>query len=374
MLQEQLQSRVIDFLRFPLIIGVVFIHNYASEETVQGIQYGLGGITPPRSFDFVINSNIRNLFSHILADIGVPLFFLISGYLFFYKIAWSKEVYHKKLISRSQTLLIPYLFWNGLALLFSFIVTLPFCKSLYPGAVAKGFQLSFLDCVQGFWVDPRVGVDGFPGPFSFQFWFIRDLMVMVALTPLIRFFLLKLGWKGLILLGLLWFGIEDQTAIPGVSTTAVFFFSAGAYFSLYGFNLVERFGKVFLLSLLLYPCMVIGDLLFIGTSWHLWIHRLDILGGMLFVFNTSAWLIGHGKVRVSAFLAGASFFVFAVHVPVLLPSIRKVLYLLFRPENSRSLLLVYFLAVFFVAGISLLLYKFLRRYLSRFTNVITGGR
>ena len=42
---EQLQSKVIDFLRFPLIVGVVFIHNYASGEVVQGIQYGIDQIT-----------------------------------------------------------------------------------------------------------------------------------------------------------------------------------------------------------------------------------------------------------------------------------------------------------------------------------------
>lgn len=369
---EELQSKVIDFLRFPLIVGVVFIHNYRSLETIQGIKYG--EITPPGSLDVVVNEGIRDFFSHVLGDISVPLFFLISGFLFFYKVDWGKAVFGRKLKSRWHTLFGPYLFWNALALLFSFVVTLPFCKALYPGAVAQGFQLSFWECVQGFWVDPRVKVGGFPGPFAYQFWFIRDLMVMVVLTPLIRVFLLKMQWIGILILGLLWYGIENQTYIPGLGTSAIFFFSCGVYFSLHRFNLVERFRKVFLFSMILFPIVACFDLFTTGQTWNLWIHRLDILLGILFVFNLSAWLIERGKVGVSGFLSGASFFVFAVHVPILLQNIRKILYLFIRPENGWSLLLVYFLAVFLVIGIALLIYKFLKRFMPRLTGVITGGR
>lgn len=46
---EELQSKVIDFLRFPLIVGVVFIHNYRSLGMVREIEYE--SITLPRSLE-----------------------------------------------------------------------------------------------------------------------------------------------------------------------------------------------------------------------------------------------------------------------------------------------------------------------------------
>lgn len=39
-----LQSGMINLLRFPLIIGVVFIYNYCSNAVIQGISYGFSEI------------------------------------------------------------------------------------------------------------------------------------------------------------------------------------------------------------------------------------------------------------------------------------------------------------------------------------------
>ena len=38
MKKEELQSAVINLLRFPLIVGVIFIHNYKSTMVVQGVE------------------------------------------------------------------------------------------------------------------------------------------------------------------------------------------------------------------------------------------------------------------------------------------------------------------------------------------------
>lgn len=266
------------------------------------------------------------------------------------------------------------MFWNALALAFVVVMTqVPFFRNLFPG-IAQMSQFSFWECLQGFWIDPRISTDGFPGPWACQFWFIRDLIVMIVLSPVIRWIVLRMRWTVMLILGVIWFGVKDSTYIPGLSTPAAFFFTLGACFSIYDYNLVKECGKVFWFSLVIYPFFACMDLLTIPHSWNFLIHRLNIAWGILFVFNLSVWLIRDKGVRVSKFLTGASFFIFAVHVPVLLQSVRKVLFLLVRPENGWTLLLVYFLAVFWVIGIALLIYIFLKRYIPRFTNVITGGR
>lgn len=78
---EYLQSRVISFLCFPLIVGVLFIHSQTSLSVVEGIS----------NIETPIFDVIRDLFSLILPAVSVPLFFMMSGYLFFYNTSFSKE-------------------------------------------------------------------------------------------------------------------------------------------------------------------------------------------------------------------------------------------------------------------------------------------
>ena len=73
---DELQSRVIAFLRFPLIVGVVFIHNYRPSIIVGNEVMGSETHMPTYSF-------IGQLFSQYIGWISVPLFFCklpILGY------------------------------------------------------------------------------------------------------------------------------------------------------------------------------------------------------------------------------------------------------------------------------------------------------
>lgn len=76
MTNEALQSKNIDFLKFPLIVGIVFIHMYSPVVTINGVDLGTNS-------DLPLYFTLTNLFSEILARIAVPLFFFMSGFLFF---------------------------------------------------------------------------------------------------------------------------------------------------------------------------------------------------------------------------------------------------------------------------------------------------
>lgn len=72
---KELELRVFNFLRFPLILGVLFIHNYGniilnSYEEISGLAY--------------LSELLKVLISQVLARLSVPIFFLMSGYLFFF--------------------------------------------------------------------------------------------------------------------------------------------------------------------------------------------------------------------------------------------------------------------------------------------------
>ena len=99
-----LQSRVIDVLRFPMIVGVVLWHSFF--EGIMGLDIPIQDTDISYYFFFI---------SRILASVAVPLFFYFRVSLFF-RTAFSVDVYKKKLKSRIKTLLIPYLFWNFVVL------------------------------------------------------------------------------------------------------------------------------------------------------------------------------------------------------------------------------------------------------------------
>ncbi|WP_081771120.1 acyltransferase family protein [Bacteroides graminisolvens] len=96
MTPQEVQSKTIAWLRFPMIIGVLLIHSYNPIH--------------PKGDVFVF---VRNLSSEVVARFCVPLFFLIAGYLFFYKLKqFTGATYREKLRKRASSLLVPYLFWN----------------------------------------------------------------------------------------------------------------------------------------------------------------------------------------------------------------------------------------------------------------------
>lgn len=71
-------SKVIKFLRFPLIVGVVLIHSTLSDMMIHGQPLLIGD-------DWYFFKTLTKLLSGIFARVAVPLFFFISGYLFFIK-------------------------------------------------------------------------------------------------------------------------------------------------------------------------------------------------------------------------------------------------------------------------------------------------
>ena len=106
--REQLQSKVIEFLRFPLIVGVVLIHTQVTK--INGV---VGDIAAPYPFNGVypLYEFFHCLFVNIITRVAVPLFFVFSGYLFFYKNrSFTFGTYFMKLKKRVRSLLVPYLF------------------------------------------------------------------------------------------------------------------------------------------------------------------------------------------------------------------------------------------------------------------------
>lgn len=368
MTYDELQSKSIDFLRFPLIVGVVFIHNYSSTMIVQGVEIGNDTFMP-------VYHVASELFSQVIGRIAVPLFFFISGFLFFLNIGiFDQNCYFSKLKKRAKTLLVPYLFWNIAFLLFYYLAShAPVLSSWFQG---RTYDMDFI--LSALWGIPpeATATSEMTYPIAYQFWFIRDLMVTVILTPLIYCLIKYLKVYVVVLLGLLWYLKLWPAALEfhGLSSAAFFFFTLGAWFSINGKNLIEEFAKIKYSVFIIYPVIALVDLFTKGMDCNVYINYLGILSGILFCFDLVSLNLGKGKWRVFKFLSASSFFVFAIHDPWLLAQIKKLYFKVFLPSTDTQLTVAYFIVPVFVILFALGIYFLLKKSFPRFTQLITGGR
>lgn len=361
MTNEELQSKTIDFLRFPLIVGVVLIHAHITGMTIKGNDVLRGN-------SFPVCDTISYFFSEVVARMAVPLFFFISGFLFFYKIrGFSLSVYATKLKGRIRSILIPYLFWNLVVILFFFLAQ-TFLPGLMSGANKLIRDYSYTDWLAAFW---SVGGEG-GYPICYQFWFLRDLMVVMLFSPLLYMTVKYFRWSGVFVLGVLWY-FNWWFSLVGFSITAFFFFSAGACFSVLHCNFVTLFKSYLFPLSVAYALSVFICVWFREKFWIDYVSPLAILAGIAFVISLSARFLERGKWSVTTFLVGGTFFVYAFHgMP--LAFIQKFVIKHIPTLTDALLLSIYFLSAGFIILLSLGIYYFLKRLFPRFLSIITGGR
>lgn len=347
-------ERVIDLLRFPLIVGVVIIH---------AVNMPMSNIPDERSFDVSPFYNIiSRLFSDIIMSSVVPTFFLISGFLFFYKVeSFGKREYVRKLKSRFRTLLIPYLFWN----LLTFVVLNIAIK--FP-ALDKVMQINHYEGAESI-------ITSLVLPVEAQFWFIKDLMVLVVLSPLVNWLVTRTRHFGIILLAIGWFVSYDLPHINefGLGFVSSFFFSAGAWCA-YNKGNLHWIGKDFKYAWILWACLVVAYFLLPDGWWNGPLMRLIILLGVITNITAAVYVCERWKLNGGGLLAASSFFIFAAHNHYLESPARKLLVGIIHPDSDFEFLLVYFGQIFFAVVVGLLIYRVLCVLTPRSLAFITGGR
>ncbi|WP_455623636.1 acyltransferase family protein [Parabacteroides sp.] len=365
MTNDELQSKTIAFLRFPLIVGVVLIHSHITDGVV------MNGVTVFSPVDFPVYRAVSNLLSDVFARVAVPLFFFISGFLFFYKSAFSASVYKDKLRKRVRTVLVPYLFWN-LVVIGLFFLAQTLMPSLTSGANKPIMDYSALDWLKAFWAKDSPDPDKIGMPIDYPLWFIRDLMMVMLFSPIVYGWVRCLRQYGMIVLGFLWV-MGWWIDVPGFSLTAFFFFSFGAFFSVHRRNFVVDMRLLLIPSVGLYAILAVCDLCFMGEPWCRYLHNVGIIVGCVCFISLTATCLERGLCRVSGFLAGSSFFVYAYHgMPLAL--VIKVVVRYLPPGSELEVIGLYLGSACVVIGIGLVLYGGMRRCVPSFLSLITGGR
>lgn len=352
---EDLLSKTIQFLRFPLIIGVVLIHSRVPYEW-------MSKVTENPTFDFPIYSTISYLFSSIIARISVPLFFFFSGFLFFYRTSFNFSVYIKKIKKRGRTLLIPFLLWNFIAVALTFVL-----HTFFPNITIDDStrNQSLLDLLLTFW-NYHSGA-----PTNYPLWFIRDLIVVMLFSPLVYLLIRYCRQYGLLVLGVLWlFGWWIKE--PGFSIMALFFFSMGGVFSIHQKNFVEIFLSFFRFAIVIYVTSIILQMYFRNNTISSYISKINILSGIVLTIDITAFFLSKGIWKVNSFLSEASFFIYVYHGLIVDRITSRAFMIL--PHTDIALVFIYLMCPIVILGIGLPLYYCLKKRLPRTTALLMGGR
>ncbi|TWT48241.1 Acyltransferase family protein [Thalassoglobus neptunius] len=352
-------SERLEYLRFPLIVGVVFVHAYESSVNTAAGSVGLESTAHVSDF-------LRTLFSNGIGRISPPLFFVMSGYLIFYGTEWSLPVYFAKIQRRIKTLFVPYLFWNFVALSIYFIAqSLPLTQQYISGNNQALREMNFFELTNTF-----LGVT--KNPIAYQFWFVRDLMILVLAIPAIHLLLAYIPFPFLGFACVAWFVPEFGLSMPPAAS-AILFFSIGAYFASKGGDIfaLDKYSKVIFLC---YIPVLIGATLTYGYAYHNAINQVGILIGLPAVLCLSGYVRSDGRTAiVLKWLAGVSFFVFAMHQPLLL-IVKKVVFAAVNPQSDFAILLLYFLIPLFVIAVTVGVFEVMSQVFPRMTALISGGR
>ena len=345
----------LDVLRFPLIVLIVYLHACG---VTANFADGVRGVA-----DAKLVENVQVITGSI-SRIAVPLFFLMSGFLFFRGVQFSVATYRAKLQSRLRSLLVPFLFWN--IALFALVAIAQSIPAIAPLFNSQNQALRSLSAFQI--ADAIFGFTRYP--IAYQFWFIRDLMILVVASPLIWVAACYLARPTLIML--LWAWVIGAWPLLLPEGEPVLFFFVGALVAIRGGSLlaVDR------ISRWIAPLFVLGLAGFYlsgQTGWMVYLLRPTVAVGVVLALKASRWLADSETWRDRLiWLGGTSFFVFAVHEPLV--TIGKKIAFRVLPMTAGTMLTVYALLPALIIGFALAAYWVLLKTVPGFLRFVTGGR
>lgn len=348
---NQYLSDKIKILSFFAIFLVLYIHSgFHSDETLNmhTINY------------------LQDFISGMLGRCAVPLFFVISGYLFFLKIPNGLTSIFEKMKKRIRTLLFPYI------LSCIFFVAFGVAVELFPGtsrfmnsSVLPLFHKNFGEIVLSIFY----GING-KSPMAFQLWFLRDLMILVLFSPVWYYLYKYFKWYWIPVVFALTYLTE-----PIFPFTSLFWFALGGSF-VNTLLFTKRNGTVTgILLPVLFLIISFVQLVYSCSYWQYFQIPVIILGVLSIwllydVFFKESFQLNQRGVLLSA--TSFTFFIYLYHEPTL--NIVRKLIVFFIGKNESGMIVSYLLSPWIFIIIAIIIGAGLKRYTPKFYYVLVGGR
>lgn len=345
---SQYISQKIKALSFISIILVLFIH---------GVFLDIK--------DFPVTNYIQKAFGfNGFGIVANPLFFSISGFLFFRNIQTINDCI-PKINKRLKSLFIPYIIWNVLFISWFVVcgLILPFSNFLNSGIIGELINNSFLYDIYLLFIKPV----------AFHLWYVRDLLLYILVSPLIYLLLIEI--KIIILpilfvlgeIGLFYFP-------PTIKLWGLFFFVLGGYIAIYkDINQINIISKpLFIFSFLIYLSNAIFHPFLVDNLKG---HEMVVeVCGIITLWKGYDYLyLGNIKITNKLTEFGQyTFFIYCFHEPVF-NIIKKISFLIAGTKDS-GIVIIYFMNSLIMIISSIVIAKFLKHKMPNFYKLLTGGR
>ncbi len=244
-----------------------------------------------------------------IARVAVPLFALTAGLLYFRSDDGSLASYRTKLRQRVRTVAVPYLIIGSVAFA---------CWLLVARLTGGELELGWNDLITTWILHPPAQ----------QLWFLRDLMVLVLIAPLIRMVCVRRVICPIFAAALIvaWAANVQVFPIVGgwhlIHIETMLFFTIGCLASLHP-RWIEGLGRVSGMTVVFTSALwlaLIGARITVKANFDIW--YASAYGPADLMLHQASILVGSAALLMIAFrlrhprliqLSGASFFVYLVH-------------------------------------------------------------
>jgi succinoglycan biosynthesis protein ExoH len=356
-------SQLIRSLRLIMVIGLVFVHfgKFPGD--------ALDPFTGVVEAKFVIASSLNSFFTYFFLC-SVPILSMISGYLYLYQ---GTPNYFEVVRKKSKTLLLPYLIWTTFWLLVAFL--------LYTIGKSTN-QFTYYD--QGFAnYDVLNLLNGIVGltktPFAFQFWFIHDLILSIALTPLLIPAIKKLGLVIVFTPFLLW--ITGFEAWVFFNFKVISFFILGLYIASKKIELTIPKKLIWLnISIIIFIIMVLIRIYLpsynngkmpVDTAFELFLRIIGSFAIIAITLNMRLYLKSVYKYLSEH--SGYAFFLHAFHFPLII-IIKQILFMSGIFLGELGLILLWLISILMTVLITMCSAETINRYVPSVYKFLNGQR
>ncbi len=315
-------------------------------------------------------ANTTFVLSRIIANVAVPNFLLISGYLFFRNTeSFTLRLYGEKLQRRVRSILVPYLFWNGVVILL-FFVGQSVVPGLFSGNNARVCDYTPIEWVRAFW-----RVEGTMSPINAPLWYMRNLMVAVLLSPLL-YVLLKNRAVGAVFIAAmlaLWLFVPSiEREVVWLQPKFYFFFSLGGWFALHKVPFPRFRPMAVAIGVALFVLAIAGVFFYRGRVAFV-AYELSLLVGALLLIYCAYHIVATKHWSVPSWLNQSYFFIFVYHfIPLAL--LQRLALRFLKPATNVEYFVVYFASFAAIVLLGVGLFHLLKRLFPKFTAFILGSR
>lgn len=282
-MEQKMAFDRIAMLRYLMIVGVVVLHTPPYVPITE---------TGPGLFDF-----IKAFFQNAVFRASVPVLTVISGYLLF-KSALDQQ-WIRLIKKKARTILLPFCAFNLMVLAGAFVAQ-------HQLGLPMSYQLLPFDAPT--WLNAAFGLA--ESPINYPLNFLRDLIVLMALAPLLGFFLRSRPWTGFATLILIFYNNLDGTLVLRDVMPIMFYLGGLAATRKWDLLAFDRYALA-CLALLLILCLCVVHFRIDNTTYFRYVAPFLIWPAAALLHDTrpGRWLQSQSKI---------SFFIFLAHAPLLL--------------------------------------------------------